>query len=260
MKDILQEIIGHKRIEVMRQQEATNIDRLIRSCDFNAPVISMKSALSASGTGIIAEFKRRSPSKGWINQHADSGRIPATYEQAGAAALSILTDETFFGGTLRDIRTARPMVTLPILRKDFIIDAYQLYQAKAVGANAVLLIAACLSIGECRALAAKAHDLDLEVLLEIHQEKELDYISPHIDMVGVNNRNLGTFHTDVENSFRLAEVLPKEVVKVSESGISHPSTLQSLRAVGYQGFLIGETFMKTEQPGKTLYEFINQAL
>ena len=150
------------------------------------------------------------------------------------------------------------MVKLPILRKDFILDEYQLYQAKAVGANAVLLIAACLSVVSCKTLAAKAHDLGLEVLLEIHREQELDYIGPHIDMVGVNNRNLGTFHTDVANSFRLIENLPKELLKVSESGISQPSTIRALREVGYRGFLIGETFMRTEQPENTLNEFIKQ--
>lgn len=260
MKDILQEIIDYKRIEVVGQQETISIDNLIRNCDFDTPVISMKSSLTSSTTGIIAEFKRRSPSKGWIKRNADSGHIPVAYEQAGASAISILTDDRFFGGSLSDICTARPLVKLPILRKDFIIDEYQLYQAKATGADAVLLIAACLSIGDCRTLAAKAHDLGMEVLLEIHQEKELDYIGSYVDMVGINNRNLGSFHTDVENSFRLLEFLPKEVVKVSESGISSPSVIQNLRALGYQGFLIGETFMKTEYPDKTLFEFINSII
>ena len=150
------------------------------------------------------------------------------------------------------------MVSLPILRKDFIIDEYQLFGAKAIGANAVLLIAACLSTEEANTLAAKAHELKLEVLLEIHQEDELDHLNPHIDLVGVNNRNLGTFHTDVEQSFRLAERLPKEIVKVSESGISHPETIQALRQAGFRGFLIGETFMKTANPGLTLKKWINR--
>ena len=250
MKDILEEIIAHKRIEIARQKEAIDMKQLIDRCDLSAPSIGMRASLDASPTGIIAEFKRRSPSKGWIKEKGDVSLVPMGYEQAGAAALSILTDEAFFGGTLKDIQVARPLVKLPILRKDFILDEYQLYQAKAVGANAILLIAACLSVEACKTLAAKAHDLGLEVLLEIHQEQELDYIGPHIDMVGVNNRN----------SFRLIESLPKELLKVSESGISQPSTIRALREVGYRGFLIGETFMKTEQPENTLNEFIKQLL
>lgn len=260
MKDILEEIITHKRMEVARQKEAVDVRQLIRLCDSAAPAVSMKRALAMSPTGIIAEFKRRSPSKGWIKEHGDAGVIPPGYEQAGASALSILTDKPFFGGSLDDIRTVRPLVKLPILRKDFIIDEYQLYQSKAVGANAILLIAACLRRDECSALAAKAHDLGLEVLLEIHSETELDYICPHIDMVGVNNRNLGTFHTDVENSFRMAELLPKGMLKISESGISQVSTIKTLREVGFRGFLIGETFMKTEEPDKALRELINGVL
>ena len=260
MKDILEEIIAHKRIEIARQKEAIDMKQLIDRCDLSVPSIGMRASLDASPTGIIAEFKRRSPSKGWIKEKGDVSLVPMGYEQAGAAALSILTDEAFFGGTLKDIQVARPLVKLPILRKDFILDEYQLYQAKAVGANAILLIAACLSVEACKTLAAKAHDLGLEVLLEIHQEQELDYIGPHIDMVGVNNRNLGTFHTDVANSFQLIGRLPKELLKVSESGISEPSTIRALREVGYRGFLIGETFMKTEQPENTLNEFIKQLL
>lgn len=260
MKDILDEIVKNKRIEVTLQKEVISIDQLVRLCDFDTPRISMKGSLATSPTGIIAEFKRRSPSKGWIKQEADAAIIPPAYERAGAAALSILTDEKFFGGTLKDIQTARPLVKLPILRKDFIIDEYQLYEAKAVGANAVLLIAASLTSGECRTLTRKAHELGLEVLLEIHSESELDYISPDIDMVGVNNRNLGTFHTDVQNSFRMVGFLPSDILKVSESGISHPDTIRQLREAGFRGFLIGETFMKTEKPDDKLKEFTNNVL
>lgn len=221
------------------------------------PRISMRACLSASPSGIIAEFKRRSPSKGWIKENAQADIIPPAYEAAGASALSILTDEKFFGGNLKDIRTVRSKVQLPILRKDFIIDEYQLYQARIVGADAILLIAAALRKEQCRMLAAKAHELGLEVLLEIHNEQELEYIEDNIDMVGVNNRNLGTFHTDVENSFRLAEKLPKEILLVSESGISSPQTVRQLRAAGFRGFLIGENFMKAPQPGDALKEFIS---
>ena len=179
------------------------------------------------------------------------------YIAAGASALSILTDEKFFGGSLKDIRTARPLVNIPILRKDFIIDEYQLFQAKIVGADAILLIAAALEADQCHALAAKAHELGLEVLLEIHTAEELPFINKEIDMVGINNRNLGTFFTDVENSFRLAGQLPQDALLVSESGISDPETVKRLRKAGFRGFLIGETFMKTQQPGQQLKEFIN---
>lgn len=260
-KDILEEIIAHKRIEIAAQEQNVPIsflEDLLEKNDDMAKVHSMKASLAASATGIIAEFKRRSPSKDWINQDADAKVIPASYQQAGASALSILTDEHFFGGGLRDIRAARPTVSLPILRKDFIISRYQLLQAKAAQADAVLLIAAALSKEECNALACEAHKLRLEVLLEMHHEGELDYVNEYVDMAGINNRNLGTFHTDVENSFRMAEKLPADILKVSESGISNPQTVKLLRQEGFIGFLIGETFMKTANPGNTLSTFIKE--
>lgn len=260
-KDILEEIIAHKRIEIAAQEQNVPIsfleDLLEKNGDM-AETHSMKASLAASATGIIAEFKRRSPSKDWINRDADAKIIPASYQQAGASALSILTDEHFFGGGLRDIRAARPTVSLPILRKDFIISRYQLLQAKAAQADAVLLIAAALSKEECNALACEAHKLRLEVLLEMHHEGELDYVNEYVDMAGINNRNLGTFHTDVENSFRMAEKLPADILKVSESGISTPQTVKLLRQEGFRGFLIGETFMKTANPGNTLSTFIKE--
>lgn len=260
-KDILEEIIAHKRIEIAAQEQNVPIsflEDLLEKNDDMAKVHSMKASLAASATGIIAEFKRRSPSKDWINRNADAKVIPASYQQAGASALSILTDEHFFGGGLRDIRAARPTVSLPILRKDFIISRYQLLQAKAAQADAVLLIAAALSKEECNALACEAHKLRLEVLLEMHHEGELDYVNEYVDMAGINNRNLGTFHTDVENSFRMAEKLPADILKVSESGISNPQTVKLLRQEGFRGFLIGETFMKTANPGNTLSTFIKE--
>ncbi len=260
-KDILEEIIAHKRIEIAAQEQNVPIsflEDLLEKNDDMAKVHSMKASLAASATGIIAEFKRRSPSKDWINRNADAKVIPASYQQAGVSALSILTDEHFFGGGLRDIRAARPTVSLPILRKDFIISRYQLLQAKAAQADAVLLIAAALSKEECNALACEAHKLGLEVLLEMHHEGELDYVNEYIDMAGINNRNLGTFHTDVENSFRMAEKLPADILKVSESGISNPQTVKLLRQEGFRGFLIGETFMKTANPGNTLSTFIKE--
>ena len=252
MKDILSEIIAHKQTEIELQKQTVSPEQLQEQAGIiirenAAHHRSMKQALAASSTGIISEFKRRSPSKGWINEAAQAEEIPASYEAAGAAALSILTDEKFFGGTLRDIRTARPLVRIPILRKDFIIDEYQLLQACIVGADAVLLIAACLSPEQCSTLTAQAHELGLEVLLEIHSPSELSYINKEVDMVGVNNRNLGSFVTDVENSFRIARQLreathgPASPLLVSESGISDPETICRLRAAGFRGFLIGET-------------------
>lgn len=256
MNDILSEIIANKRFEVDLQKQAISIGQLREGIEGIPPSRSMKRALASSDSGIIAEFKRRSPSKGWIKQEACPEEIVPSYVEAGASALSILTDEKFFGGSLKDIRTARPLVNIPILRKDFIIDEYQLYQAKIVGADAVLLIAAALEQEKCLELAEKAHKLGLEVLLEIHSAEELPYINKDIDMIGINNRNLGTFFTDVENSFRLAGQLPKDAVLVSESGISDPEVVKRLRAAGFKGFLIGETFMKTPQPGETLKNFL----
>lgn len=269
MKDILSEIIAHKRTEIARQKQAMpteELQRLVENALQASPSTprSMSRALAASRSGIIAEFKRRSPSKGWIHPKADVRSITTAYEQGGATALSILTDETFFGGTWADLHMARSSIGLPILRKDFIIDPYQLWQTRLAGADAVLLIAACLTKDDCRALTDEAHALGLEVLLEIHSNDELSYVTPHVDMVGINNRNLGSFHTDVQNSFRLAEDINREIKKagnavlVSESGISHPDTICQLRKAGYRGFLIGETFMKASAPGDKLHSFILQ--
>jgi indole-3-glycerol phosphate synthase len=270
MKDILEEIVTRKRADLTLQKEAVSLhqmrrlaeERLQQDADLRrqsgAPRLSMRQALAASSTGIISEFKRRSPSKGWIKQEADPTVIPPSYEAAGASALSILTDEPFFGGTLHDVQQARPLVHIPILRKDFTVDPYQIYQARAVGANAVLLIAACLTKAEANEFTALAHALELEVLLEVHSPEELAYVSEQTDMVGVNNRHLGTFHTDVENSFQLARLLPQDKLLVSESGISNPQTVHRLREAGFRGFLIGECFMKTADPGQSLATFIHQ--
>lgn len=259
--DILQEIVAHKRIEVERfkqQLSEQEIHRRVEAIlDFSVP--SMSKALTASESGIIAEFKRRSPSKGWIKEEGKAEEIPLSYQQHGAAALSILTDEQYFGGKDDFIRTARHAgVHIPILYKNFIIDEYQLFQARLCGASAVLLIAADLSKKECKALLHTAHELGMEVLLEMHSEEELEYAELEPDMYGINNRNLGTFITDVQNSFRLAALLPGDSVKVSESGISNPDTVKALRIAGFRGFLIGETFMKTSAPGEALKDFISK--
>ena len=243
-KDILEEIIIHKREELERMR---------------AKKPSLREALLQSPTGIIAEFKRRSPSKGWIKEEGRPDAIPLSYQQNGAAALSILTDKDYFGGHDRFIAEARQSgVTVPVLYKNFVIDEMQLYEAALCGASAVLLIAACLTRQECKFLLEKAHSLGLEVLLEMHSEEELAYAELQPDLCGINNRHLGSFHTDVQTSFRLAGRLPKEVVKVSESGISDPATVRALRAAGFRGFLIGEAFMKTADPGQALKQFIGE--
>lgn len=244
MSDILQDIIRTKQSEV---------------ASLRAPKPSLRQALLDSEMGIIAEFKRRSPSKGWIKEDGRPEEIPLSYQRNGAAALSILTDEHYFGGHDDFIRAARRSgVTLPILYKNFVIDEVQLHQALLCGASAVLLIAACLTKQRCQQLLTAAHALGLEVLLEMHDERELEYAELGPDLCGINNRNLGSFVTDVNNSFRLAELLPRDAVKVSESGIAHPQVVRDLRAAGFRGFLIGETFMKTPDPGAALHEFISE--
>ena len=225
MADILEEIVAHKRVEVAERKQILPQNRLEQALaaymeEGRHTVISMKESLRSSRSGIIAEFKRRSPSKGWIKAEGRADQIPLSYAQNGASALSILTDSKYFGGSLSYLEIARGFVSsTPILRKDFIIEDYQLYEARLAGADAVLLIAADLTNAECRKLAATAHSIGLETLLEIHTESELDYVGENIDMVGVNNRNLGTFHTDVANSYRLASQLPKDYVLVSEPAV-----------------------------------------
>jgi len=285
MQDILHQIIATKRAELPAIRSAVSVPGGFAAGaspllaphpaphpSLNpAPLPSLRAALLASPTGIIAEFKRRSPSKGWINESARPDIIPLAYQRAGAAALSILTDEHYFGGHDDYIRQARQSgVTLPILYKNFVIDEAQLYAALACGASAVLLIAACLSKSDCKRLLDKAHALGLEVLLEMHSEEELEYATLGPDLCGINNRNLGSFHTDVANSFRLADQLRASAavpaasaaglppVLVSESGISDPATVRALRAAGFRGFLIGETFMREPDPGHALSDFISE--
>ena len=252
--DILEQILATKRRELHFDKRR-----------------SLKKALAESPTGIIAEFKRRSPSKGWIRADAQPEEIVPAYAAAGAAAISILTDESYFSGSLEFIRRVRPLVDLPILRKDFIIDPVQLVEARQAGADAVLLIAACLGRGDCAALTAEAHRLGLEVLLEIHSKEELDYVTPEVDVVGVNNRHLGSFVTDVQTSFDMASRLSSRAgatppsttptqeprpLFISESGISDPATVRVLREAGFRGFLMGEHFMKQPDPGAALATFI----
>ena len=261
MKDILQEIVANKRVEVERFKAELSEEEIHRRVEalLDFSVASMSQALTESDSGIIAEFKRKSPSKGWIKEDGRADIIPLSYQQNGASALSILADEKYFGGSDEFIKMARHSgVNIPILYKNFVIDEYQLFQARLCGASAVLLIAADLSVQQCSALLKTAHELGMEVLLEMHSEPELEYAALGPDMCGINNRNLGSFVTDVENSFRLAELLPKDAVKVSESGISNPDTVRALRQAGFRGFLIGENFMKTADPGQALGDFITQ--
>ena len=261
MKDILEEIVAHKRMEVEQFKRSIPPTMLYDAVEkmVDQPVVSMRKSLMESESGIIAEFKRKSPSKGWIKEQGRAEEIPLSYQQNGASALSILTDEKYFGGRDTFIKTARESgVTLPVLYKNFVVDEYQLFQARLCGASAVLLIAADLKLDECRSLLKMAHELKLEVLLEMHAESELDYAALEPDMCGINNRNLGTFITDIQNSYHLAELLPKDACKVSESGISDPQTVRELRNVGFRGFLIGETFMKAENPGDALRLFIEK--
>ena len=242
MTDILDSIIATKRQELER---------------LYARKPSLREALLQSETGIIAEFKRRSPSKGWIKEDGRADMIPLAYQEHGASAVSILTDESYFGGSDDFIRTARRSgVTLPILYKNFVIDEAQLYAAALCGASAVLLIAACLSRQRCAELMHKAHELGMEVLLEMHDERELEYAELEPDICGINNRNLGSFVTNVAQSFQLAAKLPNEAVKVSESGISDPQTINELRAAGFRGFLIGERFMREADPALALASLI----
>ena len=263
--DILEEIVAHKRVEVERFKEQlsereihSRVEALMATPE-GGIVPSISKAIKESATGIIAEFKRKSPSKGWIKEEGKAGVIPMSYQQNGASAISILTDYEYFGGKDEYIVEARKSgVTIPVLYKNFVIDEYQLFQARLCGASAALLIAAELSKEECSTLLRTAHDLQLEVLLEMHSEEELEYADLEPDLCGINNRNLGTFITSVDNSFRLASLLPKDAVKVSESGISNPDTIRQLQTAGFKGFLIGECFMKEDNPGESLAHFISK--
>ena len=260
--DILEEIVAHKRVEIDERKRFVPIQQfsgaIQQMMDEGKPA-SMSKALMSSDTGFRAEFKRKSPSKGWIHRDVKPEDVTPLYQANGASALSILTDTQYFGGYDEYIQQARQAgVTIPILYKNFIIDEYQLFQARYCGASAVLLIAACLTKDECKHLQHLAHELGLETLLEMHNDRDFDYATLEPDMYGINNRNLGTFVTDVNNSFRLAERLPKGACLVSESGISHPGTVKELRDAGFKGFLIGERFMREKDPGITLKQFIGE--
>jgi len=253
---ILDKIIERKKVEVASRKLSMPVSMLEKAPAFSRNCLSMKQSLLSSESGIISEFKRKSPSLGWIHEDADVVDVTAGYSAAGASGISILTDLEFFGGTPMDLMAAQRFVTCPVLRKDFVIDEYQLYEAKAMGADVVLLIAAALTVEQTLELARKAHELGLEVLLEVHNAEEIGHANDFVDMLGVNNRNLKTFEQNIQTSFDLAALIPDKFVKVSESGISKTETVKELRKAGYKGFLMGENFMKEENPAEELKNFI----
>lgn len=259
MNNILQQIVDNKRreIEALNARGGDIFTELNPRLFLNSPP-SMSRAIKESATGIIAEFKRRSPSKGEIHPLALVNDIVPGYASAGAAACSVLTDTVYFGGSLSDLALASGVTRLPLLRKDFVIDQRQIYEARIFGASAVLLIAAILSFDEIVQFTSLAHRLGLEVLLELHSVDELDRFSPEVDMVGVNNRDLTSFHTDPATSLDMVSLLPSDIVKIAESGISSPEEIRRLRDAGYDGFLIGERFMSHRSPGEALKQFINE--
>lgn len=260
--NILDKIVERKKVEVADRKAQTPIRALEQTEYFARKPYSLSQALLVGVPGIIAEFKRKSPSKGVINAEADVCATTTGYVQAGAAALSVLTDTDFFQGSDENLKVARQYNECPVLRKDFTIDPYQITEAKALGADAILLIAAILSPPQVHDLAAHARSLGLEVLLEVHNEEELRrtaldaQISPHINVVGVNNRNLKNFEVSLEVSIKLAALMPQDMVKISESGISNPENIVRLMSHGFQGFLIGETFMRQPDPAGACGEFI----
>lgn len=254
--NILEKIVAHKRVEVAEQKRKVSVAALEQYEGFKKLPLSLKAFLKdETKTDIIAEFKRASPSKGIINDKASVKEVSAAYANYGASGISVLTDENFFKGSLQDLDVAVKN-EVPVLRKDFMIDAYQIIEAKAHGASVILLIAACLSPTEVKVLARTAKTLGLEVLLELHDETELNHICPDVDLVGINNRNLKTFSVDLEPSIRLAEKIDGSFLKIAESGISSPENVQHLKQHGFDGFLIGEYFMKQHDPGLAFKQFV----
>lgn len=256
---ILEKIIADKRKEVELRKHLIPITQLQQSVLFDRAKNSLKNRLTNSPFGIIAEHKRRSPSKAVINQSLNVQDVAKGYENAGVCGMSVLTDQKYFGGSIEDLLAARASCSLPLLRKDFIIDPYQIMEAKACGADVVLLIASALSRAAIESLSICAQQLELEVLLEVHNKEELEKaLMPSLDMIGVNNRNLKTFEVDLKHSRELSSYIPKDFVKVSESGISNVAAIKVLKTHGFQGFLIGENFMKTDNPGESAKEFIKK--
>ncbi|MFH4965099.1 indole-3-glycerol phosphate synthase TrpC [Gaetbulibacter sp. M235] len=257
--NILDKIVADKRVEVDLRKSLIPVKQLEHSVLFERETISLANKLRLSQTGIIAEHKRRSPSKSLINQTLNVFEVAKGYENAGVCGMSVLTDGKYFGGSLDDLLTARASCNLPLLRKEFIIDEYQLLEAKAFGADVILLIAAILSRDEIKQFSEFAKNLKLDVLLEVHNEEELHKsLMPSLDMLGINNRNLKTFDVSLETSKTLSKLIPNDFVKVSESGISNVASIKDLQFYGFQGFLIGENFMKTDNAGESAKQFIKE--
>lgn len=255
--NILETIVAKKKTEVAEKKVTSSISELEKLSLFTKPPLSFTDfLLNPANTGIIAEFKKRSPSKGIINNCSFTVDVVKEYEKFGASAVSVLTDKEFFGGSLKDLEEAAKVLQIPLLRKDFIIDEYQLIESKAYGADIILLIAACLSKKQVQDLSASAKKIGLNVLLEIHNEQELEHICEDVDVVGINNRNLKTFEVDISHSVELTKKIPSQKIKISESGIDDVKTIQYLKQSGFSGFLIGEKFMKEKDPGKVFGEFV----
>ena len=257
---ILDKIVERKKQEVAEAKSKVSLEELIQYPLFERTCFSLKeSVLHPDRTGIIAEYKRASPSKGLINGHSTVEEVVLGYQNAGTSAISVLTDTDFFQGTLADLTQARAVLTIPLLRKEFIVDKYQIAEAKAYGADIILLIAACLTPEEIEDFSNYAKSLGLNILLEVHNEEELvQNIFPNIDAIGVNNRNLKDFSVSLEHSYDLVNKIPNNYIKVSESGISNPETIKDLKERGFNSFLIGENFMKTDDPAQAIKEFVNQ--
>lgn len=258
-ENILDRIVAKKRQEIDADRQRTPIVRLEESDNFFRECYSFRESILDPGrTGIIAEFKRQSPSKGIINNKVSVKEVTNGYVSAGASALSVLTDRSFFGGRKADVIEARKRNEIPVLRKEFMLDEYQVVEAKALGADIILLIAAILRPDEIHKLARLAKSLGMSVLLEVHNREELERsLFPELDAVGVNNRNLGNFEVSVQHSYDLVDHIPGEFLKISESGLSDPRTITELRSAGFNGFLIGENFMKQPDPGKAMKEFVS---
>lgn len=259
MSTILEEISRHKRLEVQKRKELFPYSVLEKRTLYSSPVQSLTASLLKEGsTGIIAEFKRRSPSKGMLHEDADAAAITTAYTENGAAGLSVLTETAYFSGSDEDLLLARKNTGIPILRKDFMLDEFQLIEARSLGADVILLIAAILSPAELIELGRVAHSLGMQVLLEVHTRAELERsLNPYIDIVGINNRNLEDFSVSVQTSFDLGPLIPEEFLKISESAITETSVISDLKKAGFNGFLIGEAFMKQPDPGRAFRTFVH---
>ena len=260
MSTILDEIVANRRAEVLKQKQKISLSEIQAKIDFSSTRNSLSAKLLLPGSsGIIAEFKRRSPSKGEINNRVQPEIVTKGYADAGVSGLSVLTDNCYFGGSTTDFtaaRNANPFT--PLLRKDFIVDEYQIFESRLLNADVILLIAAVLEKAEISRFTSIAHELGMEVLLELHDENEIDKIDNEVDMIGINNRNLKDFKVDMDRSLKLLDRLPANAVKISESGLSDPETVDFLRNRGFHGFLMGENFMKSENPASACLNFISR--